>query len=68
MATKKRRGDDNEALRDLLSSAIKTHESAEIALLHLMDGYDFSLGHLQQILLGISILFSFSEARYVILR
>jgi hypothetical protein len=68
MPPKRRRGDDNEVikssedLRDLLTSAITTHGSAEIALLHLMSNYDFSLDHLQKVLLGISILSSFSEA------
>jgi cell division GTPase FtsZ len=65
MATKRKRGDDNqaikspEALRELLNSNITTYESAEIALLHIMAGYDFSLSHLQQIFMGMAILFSF---------
>jgi hypothetical protein len=67
MATKRKRGDDKkilnspETLRQLLTSAITTHESAQIALLHIMEEYEFSLSALQQILLGLSILFSFSE-------
>ena len=32
------------ALRTLLSSAISDHASAEIAILHLMEQYDFDLG------------------------
>jgi hypothetical protein len=69
MATKRKRGDDNqvikspEALRELLTSAIATYDLAEIALLHMMAGYDFSLGHLQQIFMGIAILFSSSGLR-----
>jgi hypothetical protein len=68
MAAKRKRGEGNqviktpEALRELLSTAITTFDSAEIALLHLMGEYDFSLSHLQQILSGTAILFSPSDA------
>jgi hypothetical protein len=52
MATKRKREDDKpvvqsaDALRKLLSSAITSHESAEIALLHTMEEHDFNLSML----------------------
>ena len=55
----KKRGDDSEviatsdALLDVLSNSITTHQSAEIAILHLMNEYSFSPSTLQQVLLGV---------------
>jgi hypothetical protein len=61
MATKRKREDGKsvvqsaDALRELLSSSITNHVSAEIALLHIMEEHDFDLNMLQQILSGPSI-------------
>ena len=45
-------------LRKLLSSSIKNQESAEVALLHIMEEHRFSLSLLQQILFGSFVFFS----------
>jgi len=64
MATKRKRSDEkkglhsNDALRKQVSSAITDHNSAEIALLHIMDEYDFHPSHLQEILAGSPFTFS----------
>jgi hypothetical protein len=46
-----------DTLRTLLSDAITSHESAEVALLHIMEEHEFNLDMLQQILSGSSIVF-----------
>ncbi len=43
------------ALRELLSSSITNYASAEVAVLHIMEEYDFDLDLLQRILSGLSI-------------
>lgn len=64
--TPKRKQEDNpeaDCLRNLLSSAIITnHGSAEVALLHIMEEYNFSPSLLQEILTRPVILFGLSEA------
>lgn len=63
MASKQKRDNDKplvqcvDALRMLLFANVLSHKSAEIAILHLMKSYDFSLGLLQQVLTGRSNLF-----------
>jgi hypothetical protein len=49
------------ALKTLMSSAITTYGSAEVALLHIMRTYDFSVSLLQGLLNSLCILFLFSE-------
>jgi hypothetical protein len=63
MATKQKCNDNkplvhsDDALRTLLSSAITSYGSAEVALLHIMKTYDFNGNMLEQILTGLSVLF-----------
>jgi hypothetical protein len=71
MATKRKRDDDEtvvnpaaDSLREVLSSAIASHTSVEIALLHIMKTHDFNLSTLQQVLKGLSILFCFSASYF----
>lgn len=45
----------NEVLRSLLSSAITTYQSPELALLHIIDRYDFPVSSLQTALQGMSL-------------
>ena len=66
MATKRKREDNPEvnspdSLRKLLSSAITSDASAEVAVLHIMEEYNFTPSLLQQILTGPFNLFWFSE-------
>jgi hypothetical protein len=68
MATKRKRDDDEtvvnpaaDSLREVLSSAIASHTSVEIAL-HIMKTYAFHICTLQQMLKGPSILFCFSAS------
>ena len=66
MAGKRQREDNSEVkapdgLRKLLSSAIKSDASAEVALLHIMEEHNFSPNLLQQLLTGSFILFGHSE-------
>lgn len=43
-------------------NTITTEDSAEIAILHLMNEYSFSLSTLQQVLLGVSpFIFSYKQ-------
>ena len=64
MDTKRKWSDDkqvlhsHDSLRKQLSSSIADHESAEVALLHIMEKYDFHLSHLQEILTGWSFILS----------
>jgi hypothetical protein len=73
MATKRKRGEDRvivgsaNALGLLLSSAIANNHTAEIALLHIMEEYDFGLNLLQQVLLRLSILLRLSELNWNLL-
>jgi hypothetical protein len=53
------------ALKTLMSSAITTYGSAEVALLHIMRTYDFSVSLLQGLLNSLCILFLFSELIWV---
>ena len=46
------------SLRKQLSSSMADHELAEVALLHIMEKYDFYLSHLQEILTGWSFILS----------
>ena len=61
--TKQKRDEDKpvvhftHSLRTLLSSAITTYGSAEVALLQIMKTHDFSPSLLQWVLTGLSILF-----------
>jgi hypothetical protein len=59
MASTREGGEDNKQflqssddLRRQLSSAINTHQSAEIAVLHIMKQFDFYPSQLEQILSG----------------
>jgi hypothetical protein len=58
MATNRKRNDDKpvinpvDSLRTVLFSAITSHPTAEIALLHMMKTHDFDMYALQQILRG----------------
>jgi hypothetical protein len=60
---KRKRDDDKiavrsaDVLRTVLSSAITSHASAEVALLHIMKTHRFNISTLRQILTGTSILF-----------
>ena len=45
----------NEVLRSLLSSVITTYQSPELALLHIIDKYDFRVSSLQTVLQGVSL-------------
>jgi len=63
MANKRKRGEDNtqflqssDDLRQWLSSAITTHQSAEIAVLHIMKQFNFHPSQLEQILSGQSLI------------
>ncbi|KAK2467434.1 hypothetical protein APHAL10511_000669 [Amanita phalloides] len=47
-----------------LSKSIASHESLEIAILHLMNEYSFSLSTLEQVLLDQSLDVSFSRVKY----
>lgn len=49
------------ALKTLMSSAITTYGSAEVALLHIMRTHDFSFSLLQGLLDSLCIIFLFSE-------
>jgi hypothetical protein len=44
-------------LQRLLSSTVKSYDSAEVALLHIMQEHDFSLSLLHQILSGPFVFF-----------
>jgi hypothetical protein len=60
MATKRKRDDEKiavhspDALRTLLSSAITSHDSAEVALPHIMKTRSFDISMWQRILSGPS--------------
>ena len=43
------------ALRKTLSSAVATYKSPELALLHVINEYDFSPSLLEDVLLGVSL-------------
>jgi hypothetical protein len=66
MTPKRKREDNSETnspeLRKLLSSAIRSDASAEVAFLHIIEEHNFSLSLLQQILTRPFILFGLSEA------
>ncbi|KAF8342428.1 hypothetical protein F5887DRAFT_1062352 [Amanita rubescens] len=51
-------------LRQRLSSAITTHQSAEIAVLHIMKQFNFHPGQLEQILSEEGLQVSFSKVKY----
>ena len=58
--TKRRRGEGNkvitsEELNQVLSKAIKSHDTASLAFLYIINEYDFSLSSLQKVLLGVSL-------------
>jgi hypothetical protein len=58
--TKRRRGENNkvittEELDEVLSKAIKSHDTASLAVLYILNEYDFSLSSLQKVLLGVSL-------------
>ncbi|KAF8218698.1 hypothetical protein L208DRAFT_1449157 [Tricholoma matsutake] len=52
-------------LRRLLSSTVKSYDSTEVALLHIMQEHDFSLSLLHQILSEDHIDVSFANIKYV---
>ena len=58
--SKRKRGEGEQVisttdgLLEVLNNSIMTQDSAEIAILHLMNEYSFSLSTLQQVLLGVS--------------
>ena len=54
--------DTTDSLRAVLSSAIASHTSVEIALLHIMKTHDFNISTLQQMLKGPFIVFCFSAS------
>jgi hypothetical protein len=61
MASKRKRDNVNQVLQSgetslckLLFSSMATHDSVELALLHIMEELEFSLSILQQILTGVS--------------
>ena len=62
MATERQREEHEiysaEELRRLLSSNIKTYESAEVAILHIMEEHHFSPALLRQIMYGPFVFFS----------
>ena len=63
MAIKQKLNDDKpvvhsaDALRTLLSSAITSYGSVEVALLHVMKTHDFNTSLLRRVLTGLFILF-----------
>ncbi|KAF8341292.1 uncharacterized protein EI90DRAFT_3033386 [Cantharellus anzutake] len=67
--TKKRRGEGNRAitneeLKGVLSNAIQNHPTASLALLYIIDEYDFHLESLQEIILEKGLDASFSGVKY----
>jgi len=57
--TKRRRGEGNkvitrEELDEVLSKVIKSYDTASLALLYILNEYNFSLSSLQEVLLGVS--------------
>ncbi|KAF8632531.1 hypothetical protein AX17_004817 [Amanita inopinata Kibby_2008] len=69
-ANKRKRGNNSKVistskdLQDLLSSAITTYKSVEMAVLHLMDKYAFSPDSLRDALLDQGFDVSFSRVKY----
>lgn len=52
MASNGKRAVRSDELKELLSSAVTNHDSAEVALLYLMREYDFGVNTLRQTLAG----------------